>query len=36
LPASKEKVLETMKEKSVLYNSVKSVGDVIVVSKGKE
>jgi sporulation protein YlmC with PRC-barrel domain len=35
LPASKEKVLETMKEKSVLYASVKSVGDVIVVTKGK-
>ncbi len=36
LPASKEKALEVIKEKSVLYKNVKSVEDVIVVTKSKE
>ncbi len=35
LPSSKEKALETIKEKSVLYKNVRSVEDVIVVTKNK-
>lgn len=36
LPVSKEKALEVIKERSVLYKNVKSVEDVIVISKLKE
>lgn len=34
LPSSKEEARKTLKEKSVLYKNVKSVEDVIVVTKG--
>ncbi len=35
LSSSKEKTKEVLKEKSVLYKNVKSVEDVIVVTKAK-
>ncbi len=34
LPSSKDEARKTLKEKSVLYKNVKSVEDVIVVTKG--
>lgn len=34
LPASKEEAKKVLREKSVLYKNVKSVEDVIVVTKG--
>lgn len=34
LPASKDEARKALKEKSVLYKNVKSVEDVIVVTKG--
>jgi sporulation protein YlmC with PRC-barrel domain len=34
LPSSKEDAKRTIKEKSILYSNVKSVEDVIVVTKG--
>lgn len=36
LPSSKERAKEVIREKSILYKNVKSVEDVIVVSKAKE
>lgn len=36
LPTSKERALQVIKEKSVLYKNVKSVEDVIVIGKSKE
>jgi sporulation protein YlmC with PRC-barrel domain len=36
LPSSKERALEVIREKSILYKNVKSVEDVVVVSKLKE
>ncbi|MEM4367040.1 MAG: PRC-barrel domain-containing protein [Candidatus Anstonellales archaeon] len=35
LPTSKEKARDVIKEKSVIYKNVKSVEDVIVVTKGQ-
>lgn len=34
LPASKDDAKKTIREKSILYSNVKSVEDVIVVTKG--
>ena len=34
LPASKEEAKKALREKSILYSNVKSVEDVIVVTKG--
>jgi sporulation protein YlmC with PRC-barrel domain len=34
LPSSKEDAKKTIREKSILYSNVKSVEDVIVVTKG--
>ena len=36
LPPSREKALDVIKEKSVLYKNVKSVEDVIVVTKRRD
>ena len=34
LPSSKEEAKKTIRDKSILYSNVKSVEDVIVVTKG--